>query len=179
MCKQYSLPKWATKKNTSYFPSNPGWLIGIIDHHNRLFNNPYIIGIVLIIPYYNLNENQGSLFFHTFFFHHPAPWAFKAKRGDLLGRFCVPRASQEYHQPGDVCFTRSRWYDRDTPLSSLTWLDGKSPIFNRKYIFKWSIFQCHVSFQGCMILFLNSKWFTTHVIYGLYKLKLLKWGSHH
>ena len=36
----------------------------------------------------------------------------------------------------------------DTPLSSLTW-HWKIPIFNRKYIFKWWIFQCHVSFWEC------------------------------
>ncbi len=29
----------------------------------------------------------------------------------------------------------------------LTW-HWKIPIFNRKYIFKWSIFHCHVSFRG-------------------------------
>ncbi len=50
---------------------------------------------------------------------------------------------------------------RETPTSSLkhvhrktnprklTW-QWKLPIFNRKYIFKWLIFQCHVSFQGCI-----------------------------
>ncbi len=30
----------------------------------------------------------------------------------------------------------------------LTW-HWTIPIFNRKYIFKWWIFHCHVSFQGC------------------------------
>ena len=32
-----------------------------------------------------------------------------------------------------------------------TYMTGwKIPIFNRKYIFKWSIFQCHLSFQWCI-----------------------------
>ena len=34
------------------------------------------------------------------------------------------------------------------PLSSLTWLAGKSPFSNGKYIFKWWMFYCHVSFRG-------------------------------
>ena len=30
------------------------------------------------------------------------------------------------------------------PPAKLTWLAGKSTIFNREYIFNWSIFHCHV-----------------------------------
>ena len=37
-------------------------------------------------------------------------------------------------------------YIHKKPLSSLTW-QCKIPILNRKYIFKWWMFHCHVSFR--------------------------------
>ena len=48
--------KWATKKKNSYFPWNPGWLIGIL---TLAYYNPYMTG------YYNpLHPNNQGPFFH-------------------------------------------------------------------------------------------------------------------
>ena len=44
-------------------------------------------------------------------------------------------------------YKASHYIPMDTPPSSLTW-HWKIPIFNRKYIFKWWMFHCHVSFRG-------------------------------
>ncbi len=33
------------------------------------------------------------------------------------------------------------------PSSKLTWLAGKSPWLDRRYIFKWSFFNCYISFR--------------------------------
>ena len=41
----------------------------------------------------------------------------------------------------------AQWVRFETSLKT-NMTDWKIPIFNRKYIFKWWIFHCHVSFRG-------------------------------
>ena len=61
----------------------------------------------------------------------------------------------EPKQPGGPIFHCSTIYDE-----CATW-HLKIPMFNRKYIFKWWIFHCHVSFrrmQNCCFENINESW---------------------
>ena len=48
-----------------------------------------------------------------------------------------------------ICIPPISWY-LGTPLK-FNMTSEKSPRFNRKYIFKWWIFHCHVSFRGSFL----------------------------
>ena len=47
-------------------------------------------------------------------------------------------------------------------MSLPDWHQMNTPIFNRKYIFKWSIFHCHVSFPEGSNLTKDVKYYSSH-----------------
>ena len=76
--------------------------------------------------------------YNTCFFNHPAPsWCCWSNL----------RIVDEFYR----CHSNLTIVQKLHPWK-LTW-HWKIPIFNRKYIFKWSIFLCHVSFRGVFKFF--------------------------
>ena len=64
-----------------------------------------------------------------------------------------------------TCWDRRKWWDRIYTPKKLTW-HWNIPIFNRKYIFKWWIFHCYVSFPGGTPSSLFGSWLMCFLLFN-------------
>ncbi len=112
------------------------------------FLNPYWVFFFGIgYEWFDIPKNfWGKIwknFFFTSSFRSPTPAAPRIFNDSAWGKaFCLRISEVKVS-----CYWHLNKHQNHIPSSKLTW-QWKITIFNRKYIFKWWIFHCHVSLRG-------------------------------